>query len=501
MDPSAGMMGVNLLVAWVLVLGMMPWPGAMGLQPLPAIAVVADQAETDFPEAIHFHLEVRSQSPLESIELMYGVQQTACADASGRARPEVPEPAGDGTTVTVDWTWDLRRRGSLAPGARVWWRWRVATTEGQALTTDEQWLSFDDDTHDWQSTAAGQITVHWYEGDEAFARTMLQAAVDAQARLTADANANLEQPVRVYFYGTSEDLQASLLFPMDWTGGVAFPELYTILIAAGPDDQDYGRHTVAHELMHLVVNQLAFNCWGSIPGWLSEGLASWAEGEADPSQQAALEEAIAGDELLSLRSLGGSFSAHGTRAHLAYAESVSVVTFLLDEYGRERMMELLGVFREGASHDEALERVYGLDTDGLEDAWRAAIGAAARPASATPAGGEGGSVTAVPTLALWSGEPTAQPVTITATVGGGATATASAPARTAVAQVSPSPTVPATRALPTPIGGRETPGDGGGVPWGAIGGGAVLVVGAAAVVVWRARRQGARRNRQDLRQD
>jgi hypothetical protein len=43
------------------------------------------------------------------------------------------------------------------------------------------------------------------------------------------------------------------------------------------------------------------------------------------------------------------------------------------------MAELLSIYSEGALHDEALEQALGVDTDGLDNAFRASLGLAPLP--------------------------------------------------------------------------------------------------------------------------
>lgn len=428
---------VCILVLLATVLGCIPvlGPGAAAQAP-PDIQVLANDGTPDFPYEIEFTLELAGSSPaIQDVELEYGVDKVSCQATSVRAVPDVErDDAGGGLSAT--WTWDLRRSGSLPPGAQVWWRWHVTTGDGGAWTSPEGRLSFDDESHDWQTASQGQIFVHWYEGDAKFGQGMLRAAVEAQARLTADPGANLEQPVHIYFYATPGDLRDALVFSQRWTGGIAFTDYFTILIAAGPDDGTYGERTVAHELMHLVVHQLAFNCWAGLPRWLDEGLASWAEGDLESAQQSALDGAIANGRLLSLRSLSGSFSAHADRANLSYAQAYSVVDYMIEAYGRERILELLAAYRKGATYDGALEELYGFDTDGLEDRWRASVGAQPRPTASAPSG----EPTAVPTLSLWSGEPTSPPGRSGEGDGGTPSATpVSTPSAAPVATSSPMP--------------------------------------------------------------
>ncbi|NIO71368.1 MAG: peptidase MA domain-containing protein, partial [Anaerolineae bacterium] len=59
--------------------------------------------------------------------------------------------------------------------------------------------------------------------------------------------------------------------------------------------------------------------------------------------------------LISVRSLSSSFSADSDLASLSYAESYSLVEFILDQYGEEKMTQLIDIFTEGAYYDDALQ--------------------------------------------------------------------------------------------------------------------------------------------------
>ena len=59
---------------------------------------------------------------------------------------------------------------------------------------------------------------------------------------------------------------------------------------------------------------------------------------------------------------------------LAYAESRSIVAFLIDTYGPEKMNRLLEAFPRLATIERALEEVYGFDVEGLQPAWRESVG-------------------------------------------------------------------------------------------------------------------------------
>ena len=95
-----------------------------------------------------------------------------------------------------------------------------------------------------------------------------------------------------------------------------------------------------------------------------------AEGKPDPYLQGWLEKAISEQRLISVRSLSSPFSAKPEEAYISYAQSQSLVEFLIQDYGKDRIFRLLTLLKEGNTCDEALSEVYGFDQDGLDELWR-----------------------------------------------------------------------------------------------------------------------------------
>ncbi len=421
---------MSSLLAWFMLV-------PCGSQAQGDIKVVVNEAQAAFPGSLTFHLEAKSAAPITKIELEYASERTSCGLVSSKALPEFTSEA----QVTTSWTWELKKTGPIPPGARIWWRWIVADEAGARRETPRSWVVFEDSRYEWRTLTENKVTLLWHEGDQAFGEELMNIVQTALERLASDTGAHLESEVKIYVYSEARELRGAVLFAQEWTGGMAIPDFGIILLTASPEgDADWIHRVTPHELAHLVTHQMTFNCAGDIPRWLDEGLAMYAEGSQSPTNQRLLEQAIAEDDLISLRTLNSTFSAHSQEAHLSYAQSYSVVAFLIDEYGRDKMQELLEVFRQGSGYDEALEEVYGFDTDGLEEAWRARVGAKprARPTEAAPTA----LPTPLPTIAPWEAEPTALPTVP------GPTATIRA---TPTPFPSPTPT-PVVMPTPTPEG-------------------------------------------------
>jgi hypothetical protein len=359
----------------------------------PALDVTTNTATVEFPQRITFDLVVEPAAALAGAVLHYDVAQQSCVDVA----TEVPVAVAGGR---ANWTWVMSRSGNPPPGSTVWWQWELSGTDGRVTLTPRQEVTLVDERFDWRVVADERIYLHWYEG-EAVGQVLLDAAVAGLERLEADMGITLLDDVHIYIYEDAAAMRDAVLYVQVWAGGLAFSEYNTILIGVPPSQaQGWGQETVRHELAHLVLGQFGWSCLGgSRPTWLEEGLAVYAEGPSDEAMQLEINQAIAGDLFVPLRSLGGSFPAHGAAAGLAYSQSYSVVSFLLEEFGHEALQSLILSLAEAMPLDKALEAVYGFNVDGLETAWRAAVGAPPRAIPPTPTPLQAAAIPTVPPLA------------------------------------------------------------------------------------------------------
>jgi hypothetical protein len=371
-----------LTLILVLLLAGLSTPGAVRAGD--GLAVTHSSADVDFPMRIVFNISAESDVPVTDIRLCYMVPRMEHARIYSESyiwfTPE--------TSVTAQWVWDMRKTGGLPPGSSVDYWWQVTDSSGKEIKTETTRIEINDNRYDWRHITSGEVTLYWYEGDNDFAQELVDAALAALSRLAENTGATLEKPVKFYIYANSTDLQGSMIFPQEWTGGVAFTRYGIIAIGIEPNlaDVEWGKRVIAHELTHLVVHQVTFNPYSDLPTWLDEGLAMTSEGDLRPVFTSALEKARTDGSLISVRSLASPFSAYTDESLLAYAESYRLVEYLIDNYGREKMFELLNTFRNGSSYDAALEKVYGFDMDGFNEIWRASLEKTASPEASPSAG-------------------------------------------------------------------------------------------------------------------
>jgi len=363
--------------------------------------VTNDRVTFSFPETAAFSATLTAGAEITSVVLEYGNEQQTCGEVIAKAFPQFTP----GKNVDVEWTWDMRQSGSLPPGSSLWWRWRYNDAAGKEYVSEIKTATWLDDEHDWQTVTSEFLRLHWYDGNKAFAQDLLNAGEEGLARNEQQAGLVPDAPIDIYVYSSYQDLQDSILYEPSWTGGSAYAEHNIVIVGLAEDNVEYDRSVVIHELTHVLVGHTTFSCLNDLPSWLEEGLAVYSEGKLDSDSQKQFDAAIKNNELVSVRSLSSGFSEEFSKATLSYSQSFSLVDFLIEAHGQEKMTQLLGSLRDGNAIEPALLDIYGFDIDGLEDAWRKSIGAAPRTVSAQPTAMP--TPTFVPTIVPVSGAPLA----------------------------------------------------------------------------------------------
>ena len=95
----------------------------------------------------------------------------------------------------------------------------------------------------------------------------------------------------------------------------------------------------------------------------------YAEGSLDLYFSSALTSALNDGTTITVRSLSSPFSADPASSYLSYAESYSIIDYLVSTFGQSKILSLLESFHSGIGYDAALMEVYGFDMDELYSQW------------------------------------------------------------------------------------------------------------------------------------
>ena len=333
------------------------------------ITVNSSTIKANYPSSLTFLCHVQDTVNISDIRLEYQVEQMSFGQVTSEAEI-IFDPS---STVNASYSLNMQQYGQIPPGVDIDYWWIIKDTAGDKLQTAENHYIVVDNNHTWNTLTQGKINVYWYGQNKAFGQSVMSEAQTGLSTIANDTGGTLDQMVNISVYTSAQDYAASVLGAPEWSGGVTLSQYNSIFVVVEPDALSSDLPGVAHELTHAVVGQMTFNPYNSIPFWLDEGLAVHVQftGLTLPSQfTTALSNAISNNTLISVRSLCDPFSAYADKANLSYAESVSFVTYLINQYGSTKMEQLLNTFAQGSSYDGALQANYGFDMDGLFTQWK-----------------------------------------------------------------------------------------------------------------------------------
>ncbi len=203
-----------------------------------------------------------------------------------------------------------------------------------------------------------------------------QATGEAVRELVPRFGGMQPRPFRVVVHGSGADLPEGLR-------GGHHPGSPGLAVLGGQEihlllrelrDQDRGdavRTVVTHEVVHLLLHQLAGEWGAGVPRWFHEGMAQTLAGDG---YLGAREQDIvwraSTRRLLWFSDLIEDFPHHPLELQLAYAQSYSYVAWLVGQFGLEAMLDVVRAMGPETTFAQGLVRVTGLPTVVLQDRWR-----------------------------------------------------------------------------------------------------------------------------------
>jgi hypothetical protein len=333
------------------------------------IQILDQSIESEFRDHITAYVSAQSQTEITEVEFFYRVKGQAAT-----SRNVADFEAGN----AVQAQYKINQKSIyFPPGTQVEYWWKLTDADDNTLKTDRELYLYLDNRYDFKTLSNERVTLYWYQGADSFGQTLFDQANKALDQLEKNTGISLEQPVKIFIYGSHADLMSAIAVgAQEWTGGQAFTNEGVVVMGVSPVELSWGLKATTHELTHLVIHQATDNPYGDLPRWLDEGLAVYNEDpeRLDSQFRDSFEDAVASDSLMTLQTLSSTFPADSEVANLAYGQSGAVVKFIIDTYGPEAMKKLLEIFSEGALSDDALEQALGVDTRGLDNAWRASLG-------------------------------------------------------------------------------------------------------------------------------
>jgi len=216
--------------------------------------------------------------------------------------------------------------------------------------------------------------VHMSENDADVLWPYLEPLLEESwVTLTAKYGFEPEGPILIEVFEKSEDFAVRSVGLPDIGPlvGICFGKVITLI---SPDTLSANwQEIVWHEFMHVITLQMTGN---RMPRWLSEGISVYEEREGRPywgrSQGLDLVRASEQDKLLHVADLNSGFSGAQDSADLgfAYFQAYLVVDFIADEYGFEKLVELVDQYAFIKEEEERFDEVFDQNLEQFDAAFR-----------------------------------------------------------------------------------------------------------------------------------
>lgn len=180
-----------------------------------------------------------------------------------------------------------------------------------------------------------------------------------------------DQRAKIYIYDDREDYVASSQ-QFKWSHGAA--SVTQKVIRTFPSAHGFFDSTLPHELGHIIFREF-IGLSADVPLWLEEGVAMYQEKAKRWGANKAVQRAIAEDRFIGLERLSRlrlTAETDQETVDLFYAESASIVYYLITEFNKSRFVSFCQELKEGNDFINALRMVYYRfeSLDDIEKSWR-----------------------------------------------------------------------------------------------------------------------------------
>lgn len=170
---------------------------------------------------------------------------------------------------------------------------------------------------------------------------------------------------KIYIYDSPEDYVDSAQ-QASWSHGVASPK--DKIIRTFPAAHGFFDSTLPHELGHIILREfIGFKA--QVPLWFEEGVAMYQEKAKRWGVHDLVRKAIADGKFIPLNELSVHYP-NGRMptevVDLFYAESASIIIYLIQEHGEHRFVQFCRELQEGRPFEWSLNSAYA-QFDDLED--------------------------------------------------------------------------------------------------------------------------------------
>lgn len=228
----------------------------------------------------------------------------------------------------------------------------------------------------WKYIQSQHFDIYYY-GNRNYYLAEFAAQVEEAAlkEIEHDFNYKITSRIKVIVYASHNAFAQTnvVQLPLGATGigGVTEPYKNRITVPFMGSYEEF-RHTLHHELVHAVVNEMFYggsvqsmiqnNIRLQIPNWFNEGMAEFSSLGFDTDEDDFLRDAVLNNYMPPISQLQG---------YLWYRGGQSVWNYIVETYGREKIGEIFNDIKDTRSVEQGFKEAIGLSVHELSKRWHA----------------------------------------------------------------------------------------------------------------------------------
>ncbi len=321
------------------------------------------QHEYAFGQSITFHGRIPEEVNYEAVNLFFqveGITETYTVPVQLLGERQIGAQH------------DLQQQPLRAFSTVTYWL-EITLPNNEVISSPKSSFIYEDNRFQWRSREHSTFRVHWYEGDNSFAQSIIDVAELGLEKVQSLLPLSLSNIVDMYVYASAAEMRDTLqVSGKNWVGAHADPDLALMVVSlpAGPEQRLEMERQIPHELMHIMLFEELGPAYDNLPTWLNEGLASISEIYPNPDYLILINSAHSEGNLIPIPALCQSFPRSASSAYLAYAESTSFTRFLHQRFGTTGLEALLQEYANGLDCPNGIQSALGISLTQLETDWR-----------------------------------------------------------------------------------------------------------------------------------
>ncbi|MFH1678737.1 MAG: peptidase MA family metallohydrolase [Candidatus Omnitrophota bacterium] len=228
----------------------------------------------------------------------------------------------------------------------------------------------------WQTEKSQHFIIYYQDDGAGFVKELINQAENYYNSIVDELGFrrfdfwSWDRRAKIYLYKSSSEYHRDTR-RMGWSGAMVSVKQRTIKTYIGQGN--FFDSMLPHEMTHIIFREFVGDR-NHLPLWLDEGIASSQEKANLANRMGIAKDIINQDAYLKFDDLSEIRDSSLIVPHTFYAESASIIVFLMEEYGSGKFLDFCRKLRDAEPWKQALLRAYHFSNfEEMERAWKSYI--------------------------------------------------------------------------------------------------------------------------------